>query len=75
MGLTKQSTGKGAVDNPLEITKLNSTDKIIALAGNPNVGKSTVLVVSLIWNGIRRSGVTIKAAGNFLFNPAGILDY
>lgn len=42
MGLTKQSTGKRAVDNSLEVTKLNSTDKIIALAGNPNVGKSTI---------------------------------
>ncbi len=32
------------------ITRNHSTDKIIALAGNPNVGKSTVFVVTPIWN-------------------------
>ncbi len=42
MGLTKSSVGVGAVDSGLEIKKLFETDKIIALAGNPNVGKSTV---------------------------------
>lgn len=42
MGLTKSSVGVGAVDSGLEIKKLSETDKIIALAGNPNVGKSTV---------------------------------
>lgn len=42
MGLTAQSTGKGAIDQVFSIQKENSNDKIIALAGNPNVGKSTV---------------------------------
>ena len=42
MGLTKSSVGVGAVDSGLEIKKQSETDKIIALAGNPNVGKSTV---------------------------------
>ena len=42
MGLTAQSTGIGALKEMLDI-KLNSTDDIIvALAGNPNTGKSTV---------------------------------
>ena len=42
MGLTKSSVGIGAVDSGLIIKKQNPNDKIIALAGNPNVGKSTV---------------------------------
>ncbi|NCB63120.1 MAG: ferrous iron transport protein B [Clostridia bacterium] len=42
MGLTKTSTGAGAADAPLEMIKLSPDDRIIALAGNPNVGKSTV---------------------------------
>lgn len=42
MGLTKQSTGTHAVDSGLVIHKLTQEDKVIALAGNPNVGKSTV---------------------------------
>lgn len=42
MGLTKSSVGIGAVDSGLIIKKQSPGDKIIALAGNPNVGKSTV---------------------------------
>lgn len=42
MGLTANSTGAGAVDKGLLIEKNSKTDKVIALAGNPNVGKSTV---------------------------------
>lgn len=42
MGLTKQSTGKNAVDSGLVIHKTDPKEKVIALAGNPNVGKSTV---------------------------------
>ena len=41
MGLTFSSTGKNAVDEPLDTLKRND-EKIIALAGNPNVGKSTL---------------------------------
>lgn len=40
MGLTSSSMGKGAMDH-FHILATNE-DKIIALAGNPNVGKSTV---------------------------------
>lgn len=40
MGLTNKSTGS-AVNGELVINKLNG-EKVIALAGNPNVGKSTV---------------------------------
>lgn len=42
MGLTNKSTGINASDTSLVIKKQNSNDKIIAIAGNPNVGKSTV---------------------------------
>lgn len=42
MGLTNTSVGMGAVDSGLEIRKQASTDKVVAIAGNPNVGKSTL---------------------------------
>lgn len=42
MGLTNSSIGLNAVDSGLLIKKKSATDKVIALAGNPNVGKSTV---------------------------------
>ena len=42
MGLTANSTGRGAVDQGLHIDKETPEDRVIALAGNPNVGKSTV---------------------------------
>ncbi len=42
MGLTAHSSGSNAVTAEFVIQKKLNTDKIIALAGNPNVGKSTV---------------------------------
>ncbi len=42
MGITVSSVGRGAVDSGLEIKKQSDSDLVIALAGNPNVGKSTV---------------------------------
>lgn len=42
MGLTKQSGGKGALDQGLVIRRTSPRQRVIALAGNPNVGKSTV---------------------------------
>ncbi|HBJ1652332.1 ferrous iron transport protein B [Clostridium botulinum] len=42
MGLTNQSTGTNALDKNLNIVRASKDDKVIALAGNPNVGKSTV---------------------------------
>ena len=42
MGLTKNAVGIKAIDNGLKIEKRSRSDKIIALAGNPNVGKSTL---------------------------------
>ncbi|WP_300382776.1 ferrous iron transport protein B [Clostridium sp.] len=42
MGLTNKSTGSDVIEKELKIEKISSNDKIIALGGNPNVGKSTV---------------------------------
>lgn len=42
MGLTNKSTGTGVLEKELRIDKTTPNDKIIALGGNPNVGKSTV---------------------------------
>ncbi len=42
MGLTKQSTGMGALDEMFKIELSSPMDFVIALAGNPNTGKSTV---------------------------------
>ena len=42
MGLTVSSTGTKSIDVGLNIQKKNSDDYLIALGGNPNVGKSTV---------------------------------
>lgn len=41
MGLTCQSTGAGVLAGQLKIERTEK-DKVVALAGNPNVGKSTV---------------------------------
>ncbi len=42
MGLTAGSTGRSAADKGLEIVRETPDERVIALAGNPNVGKSTV---------------------------------
>lgn len=42
MGLTNNSMGRGAADRGIDIERNGSSARIIALAGNPNVGKSTV---------------------------------
>ncbi len=42
MGLSRSSTAAGAANTELDIKKVSPDDRIIALAGNPNVGKSSV---------------------------------
>lgn len=42
MGLTSGSTGLRAIDRGLVIKRQSAGDFVVALAGNPNVGKSTV---------------------------------
>lgn len=41
MGLTSQSTGIGVLSNAFNV-RAGGNERVIALAGNPNVGKSTV---------------------------------
>ena len=38
MGLTSTSTGAGAADTALVLRRERPDDRIVALAGNPNVG-------------------------------------
>ncbi len=42
MGLSRASTGAGAAGGELMLHRQSESDRIVALAGNPNVGKSTV---------------------------------
>ncbi len=42
MGLSNASTGACVLEKELQINRITPNDKIIALGGNPNVGKSTV---------------------------------
>ena len=42
MGLTSGATGRNAMDAGLVIQRQQESDRVIALSGNPNVGKSTV---------------------------------
>jgi len=42
MGLTKKNIGISVLGDGFKIDKIEDSDKIIALGGNPNVGKSTV---------------------------------
>ena len=42
MGLTRKSTGAAVDGSELVVKKSGPDERIIALAGNPNVGKSTV---------------------------------
>ena len=42
MGLTARSTGFSAMSEDFVVEKKSPSDKVIAIAGNPNVGKSTV---------------------------------
>ena len=42
MGLTRGSTGLAALDGGLFLQRLTDDERVFALAGNPNVGKSTV---------------------------------
>ncbi len=42
MGLTRTSTGSGAAEGEFVILRERPDDLVVALAGNPNVGKSTV---------------------------------
>ena len=42
MGLTNKSTGRAVLQDEFKVIKNSFKEKVIAVAGNPNVGKSTV---------------------------------
>ncbi len=42
MGLTAKSTGSGVLSSDIKVERSSPDERIIAIAGNPNVGKSTV---------------------------------
>lgn len=67
MGLSNVSVGIGAIDCGLEIKKKKDSDIIVALAGNPNVGKSTIFNVM---TGLRQhtgnwAGKTVTSAQGY----------
>lgn len=76
MGLTAQSTGIGALKEMLDI-KMNSTDDIVvALAGNPNTGKSTVFnsLTGLNQHTGNWTGKTVTTAqGNYRFKDKNFI--
>ncbi|MCK9217209.1 MAG: ferrous iron transport protein B [Firmicutes bacterium] len=70
MGLTNKSTGMGALKEMLDIRINTSDDIIIALAGNPNTGKSTVFnsLTGLNQHTGNWTGKTVTTArGNYKF--------
>lgn len=76
MGLTNKSTGISSIQEELKIQKISPNDKIIALGGNPNVGKSTVFnnLTGLNQHTGNWPGKTVtNAHGNYIHNNTNFI--
>lgn len=76
MGLTNQSTGIGALKEMLDLQTSPDNDIVIALAGNPNTGKSTVFnsLTGLNQHTGNWPGKTVTTArGNYKFKDKNFI--
>ncbi|KAJ51992.1 ferrous iron transport protein B [Clostridium tetanomorphum] len=76
MGLTSQSTGSGALKEMLDLNLTSPDDIIVALAGNPNTGKSTVFnsLTGLNQHTGNWTGKTVTTAqGNYKFKDKNFI--
>lgn len=76
MGLTSQSTGKNALKEMIDIRVNSPNDMVIALAGNPNTGKSTVFnsLTGLNQHTGNWTGKTVTTAqGNYKFKDKNFI--
>ncbi|WP_125153575.1 ferrous iron transport protein B [Clostridium rectalis] len=76
MGLTNQSTGLGTLKEMLDIKLTSKDDIVIALAGNPNTGKSTVFnsLTGLNQHTGNWTGKTVATAqGNYKFKDKNFI--
>lgn len=76
MGLSSNSTGIRVLEKELNIEKISIDDKIVALGGNPNVGKSTVFnsLTGLNQHTGNWPGKTVtNARGRYVYKDMGFI--